>query len=55
MSFAAFGFLYEFTHHRVALLNCILTVAQMTCDEIKVVVLEDKIELNASFVADHPK
>jgi hypothetical protein len=55
MRLAAFGFLYEVTHHRVALLNCILTVAQMTCDEIEVVVLEDKIELNASFVADHAK
>jgi len=55
MTLTNFGFLYEITHHRVALLNCFLTVAQMTCNEIKVVVFEDEIELNASFVTHHTK
>jgi hypothetical protein len=55
MCLAAFCFLNEVTHHGVALLYRVLTVTQVAGDEVEMMVLEYKVELDASLVAHHPK
>ena len=53
MSFSTLTFFDQISHHLIPCNNCILTMSEVTGNEVKVVVAQVKVKLDSTFVTYH--
>jgi hypothetical protein len=55
MGFSTLTLFYEIRHHFISCNNCILTMPQVTCHKVKIVIAKVKVKLDSTFVPNHSK